>query len=205
MSVLDSYQVLGHVSTVTAPTTEPVYLATAKAHLRVDLTTEDSLILSLISAARQHVEQLTGLALITQTLDWTIEDFPVNGAPLMLPRAPVASVTSITSYNASHVAAVLSTSAYTLLTNSVPPRVVLNDGYGWPTDLRDEAAGVVRAVYGYGTTENDVPEPIRQAILLLIGHWFLQREPTSPGVLSPIPLGINALLAPYIVRHGVAV
>ena len=71
--------------------------------------------------------------------------------------------------------------------------------------LRDEAAGVVRAVYGYGTTENDVPEPIRQAILLLVGHWFLQREPTSPGVLSPIPLGINALLAPYIVRHGVAV
>ena len=200
---LDSYRTLGHVSVVTAPATEPLQLASAKAHLRVDLGTEDGLISGLIRAARQHVEDLTGLALITQTLEWTLDEPPANGAPLYLPRTPVSSVTSITSYNVSHVSAVLASAAYHLVTNSVPARVCLNDGYGWPTDLRDEGGLVVRFVAGYGATESDVPDPIRQALLLLVAHWFMQREPTTPGRLDLAPLAVDALLAPYRVRLGV--
>lgn len=203
MSVLDSYRVLGDVTVVTAPTVEPVQLATAKAHLRVDLGTEDVLIESLIRAARLHVEALTGLACITQTLDYTFDDFPENGSPLFLPRTPVASITSVTSYSTAHVASTFASASYTLLSTTVPAKILLNDGYDWPSSLRDEAGGVVRFVAGYGTAESAVPEPIRQAMLLLIAHWFVQREPTAAVTLTPIPLAIDALLAPYRLRLGV--
>jgi uncharacterized phiE125 gp8 family phage protein len=51
---------------------------------------------------------------------------------------------------------------------------------------------------GFGETADAVPEALRQAILLLVGHWFEVREAASLGVIaSPVALGFEALVAPY--------
>ena len=54
---------------ITAPTAEPITLAEAKLHLRVNNSVEDALITALITASRQFVEGYTWRPLMTQTVD----------------------------------------------------------------------------------------------------------------------------------------
>jgi len=59
-------------------------------------------------------------------------------------------------------------------------------------------AVTVRFVAGYGDA-GDVPQAIKQAILILIAHWYEQRDPVEAGNIAPImvPLMVTTLLAPY--------
>jgi uncharacterized phage protein (predicted DNA packaging) len=43
----------------------------------------------------------------------------------------------------------------------------------------------------------EVPAPLRQAMLMLVGHWFMAREATAEGHLEAVPHGVAALIAPY--------
>ena len=60
----------------TAPAAEPISTADAKLHLRVDITDDNDLIDALVKVAREHVEIITRRALITQTWDYYLDDFP---------------------------------------------------------------------------------------------------------------------------------
>ena len=51
---------------ITPPALEPVALADAKAHLRLDTDDDDELITAAIAAARVHVEAMTRRCLIEQ-------------------------------------------------------------------------------------------------------------------------------------------
>ena len=90
---------------VTAAAAVPVTLTEAKAHLRVDYTTDDTLITTLINVATEYAEKRLGRALITQTWaayfnDWdeAFANSPDNDA-IHLPYAPLQSVTHIKYYN----------------------------------------------------------------------------------------------------------
>ena len=61
---------------VTPPAEEPVSLADAKLHLRVDFTDDDALITSLIAAARQAAETLTGRQIVTARWKLVLDSFP---------------------------------------------------------------------------------------------------------------------------------
>lgn len=64
---------------IAGPAVEPITLSEAKAHLRVTDTVEDALISNLIKAAREEVEQATGLALITQEWRLYLDSWPPSG------------------------------------------------------------------------------------------------------------------------------
>jgi uncharacterized phiE125 gp8 family phage protein len=191
-------------TTYTAPTQEPVTLEELREHARVTHRADDAVLMGLITTARLWVEDYTRRALLTQTLDVSYNEIPSDGAPLQLPRTPLQSVTSVTSYTAAHVAATLSSAAYYLDTVGVPARLVLNDGYSWPSDLRDVNAVVVRGVFGYATP-SAVPEPLRRTVLLLAGHWYDAGRDvvmTTGAVPQTVPFSVYALLAPYRVEDG---
>jgi uncharacterized phiE125 gp8 family phage protein len=63
---------------ITQPSIEPVTLAEAKLHLKEDLVSvdNDARISALISAARQAVEHSMGRAIMLQTLETTLDEFP---------------------------------------------------------------------------------------------------------------------------------
>lgn len=52
---------------------------------------------------------------------------------------------------------------------------------------------------GYENDEDRLllEDDVRTAMLLLVGHWFANREAVSDKSLSEIPLAVNALLQPY--------
>lgn len=182
---------------VTPPEVEPVLLSEAVEHLRLDSLDEEAWLNRAIRAAREHVEAFTGRALITQTLEVALEGWP--GATLALPRPPLASVTSIKYFDQAGVEATVSSGDYLVDTRSTPGRVLLRTPASWPGVTLQAANGVVvRYVAGYGDEPEDVPAAMRQAILLLVGHLYENREATLTGtIVTTMPFGVERLLWPY--------
>jgi uncharacterized phiE125 gp8 family phage protein len=182
---------------VTAAAIEPVTLAEAKDQLRVDITDDDVLIAGLIVVAREFAEAITRRALITQTWDYIMDAFPA-GDRLALPLAPLQSVTSITYVDDEDASDTVSSADYQVDTDSEPGRIVLKSTATWPSVTLRAANGVtVRFVAGYGDDVEDVPQKIRQAMLLMVGHWYENREDTvGVGNVQRIPMGAEWLLWP---------
>jgi uncharacterized phiE125 gp8 family phage protein len=182
---------------VTPPALEPLTLAEAKAHLRVDSTFEDSLITAQITAARQYAEE-TSLwrALITQTLRLTGRKFPTGRKPLVLPRPNLLTVTSITYFDTAGVSQTWDAAKYRVVTSSAPGWVEPVDTEVYP-DTYDRPDGfTVNYTAGYGAAATDVPELIRRALLILIHDLFTSRG----GCAFDQNIAANALLATYRVR-----
>ncbi len=183
------------------PTVEPLDLAVAKLHARVEngVAEDDGLLNVLIVAARQYVERATQRSLITQTWELVLDTFP-NSAQVKLPFGPVQSVTSVTTYDEANAAAIFTSTGY--LADTYGDRVTLVDGYSWPSDLRANNGVIITFVAGYGSDPEDVPAAIQQAMLMLIAHWYENRESVVPGsTTTPIKQGVDTLLAPYMRRR----
>jgi uncharacterized phiE125 gp8 family phage protein len=179
------------------PAAEPVTLAEAKAHLRVDGTAEDTLIASLIVTSRLHVEAAAGLALITQGWSWYIDAWP-PGHVLKLPLRPVQSIAAVRLYDEAAAATTVDPATYFLDGAAAPPRLVRHGALPWPRPGRIVNGIEIAFTAGYGTTAADVPPPIRQAILLLVAHWHEHRSPLEEGAHpAPLPDMVSELLAPF--------
>lgn len=184
------------LTVVTEPTTEPLTIDEAKAHLRVAHTYDDLAIKALITAARKYCETVTKRALVTQTLRLTRDTFPVacEEWTFRLPRPPLASVTNIQYTDADGNTDTVDSASYVVDATSIPGRVALADGYDWPTDAIEQIAAVrVNYVAGYGAA-SAVPQTIKQAMLLLIGHWYVNREAVA-SVGGEVPMAVTSLLA----------
>jgi uncharacterized phiE125 gp8 family phage protein len=183
----------------TAPAVEPVTLTEAKDHLRIDDSSSDTLVSSLIVAARQQVEQDTGRALITQTLDVYYDALPTD-RELWVPNPKLQSVTTFTTYDEDDASTVFSSWDYLVDVASEPGRIVLNADATWPTDLRAANAVIVRVVAGYGVAAA-VPQALKQAILLIISTLYEHREQVIisqfAGQFIDLPFGYRQLITPY--------
>lgn len=183
----------------TAPGSEPVTLAEAKAHAVVLHTADDTLITSLIIAAREEAENLLNRSLITQTWELILDQFPV-GAAIELPLAsPLASVTSVEYYDENNSTQSLATSVWSADTFAEPGRVYLNDGESWPeTFVRFDA---VKLTYVAGwSSAAAVPESIKLWIKARVSSLYEQRETLVVGAsVAPLPAGFTeSLLGRYM-------
>lgn len=179
------------------PAVEPVTLAEAKAHLRVDGMAEDTLIASLIVTSRLHIETVLGLGLVTQAWTWLIDAWP-DLAVLRLPMRPVQSIASVRIHAEDGSVLTLAPDAYVLDGNGAPARLVRRRGRAWPVPGRAANGIEIAFVAGFGDAASQVPAPLRQAVLLLLAHWYENREPAELGsVAVPIPDEVSRLIAPY--------
>ena len=189
---------------VIRPTTEPVSLSEARAHLRIDGSDTDASLAGYIIAARQHAENYCRRALLTQTWDQTFDyDWPyIDGVyRLDFPFQPVSSVTQITYTDEDNIVQTLGSTQYLLRGtggNNIP-YVVPADGVTWPTVLYIPETIRVRFIAGYGSNPGDVPEAIRTAMLMHI-ELLYDRDPQARSLLEDAR---DTLLDPYrVVRFG---
>ncbi|MBA3588298.1 head-tail connector protein [Methylibium sp.] len=173
---------------ITAPTAEPITLAEAKLHLRVDSTDEDALITALIVAARQGAEQMTGRALMPQTWEIALDGFPDE---IELQHPPLASITSVSYLDEASAAQTLSAAAYVIDSYSQPERLSLVADTEWPATLEQANAVIVRFVAGYASAAA-IPQEIKQWMLLRIGLLYEHRESVA-GSLAPLPFADRLL------------
>jgi uncharacterized phiE125 gp8 family phage protein len=169
---------------LTAPAAEPLALDEARAFLRLDTHDDDEIVVALIAAARLHIETQTRRALITQGWRLTLDAWPADGRIAVRP-GPLRDLT------AARVTDLAGNATALDLQHFVPDLgacelVVAPWAVMQPTRL---AAGIAL----------DVPEPLRQAMRLLIAHWYENRGLVVTGAMSlaALPATVAALLAPY--------
>ena len=178
---------------ITAPAVEPLTIADMRAHLRLASEAEDALLADYIKAAREHVERLTGRALITQGWRLYLDSWP-EGRVVRLPVGPLQNIDSITVYDASGTPHALSPDKWSLGRELAPARVKISLDIGVSSSAMMGAE--IEFSAGYGATANAVPEAFKQAIRLLVAHWFEHRE-EGGVVLDSIPHGVDRLVSPY--------
>jgi uncharacterized phiE125 gp8 family phage protein len=180
----------------TAPAAEPVTLTEAKAHLRVEHTSDDTLITALIVAARTHAEAFTRRAFVTQTWDYFADAFPEDDGAILLPLPKVQSVSSISYVDDNGTTQVWSSSNYLVDVESEPARVTPAYDVSWPTTREQINAVTIRFIAGYGNAAA-VPQAIKQAMLLIIGHLYEHREAVSDFEVFAVPQAAEYLLWPH--------
>jgi uncharacterized phiE125 gp8 family phage protein len=179
---------------ITPPAIEPLTLAEAKAQCRVDIDEDNALLATLISVARDTCERIAWRAFLTQTIELWLDAWPASNS-IALPRPPLQSVTKVEYYDTADAKSTLAGTVYSVDAISEPGRLWLKHDQAWPTTaLREHNAVCVTYVAGW-TNPVDVPQSVRQAMLLLIGHWYENRESVLVGTVSkPIEFGVMALL-----------
>jgi uncharacterized phiE125 gp8 family phage protein len=166
-----------------APAVEPLSTSETKTFLKVDSSDEDTLIDTLIKASRQLIEREYDVALITQTLDFKFDDFPIiehcnpDGAIIPLVR-PIQSVTYIKYNDTDGNEQTWSSSLYTVDADDQREQARIVPAYDeeYPETRIEINAVTVRAVCGYGDAATDIPENIRLAMLMQIAFWYENRE-----------------------------
>lgn len=185
--------------TVTPPAVEPVTLDEAKLQLRVEVADDDTLINRLLAVARQLCEAYHGRAYVTRTLRLELDRFPAVGI-ILLPYPPAQSVGSVKYDNSAGVEVTLEATAYYLDAAAEPARLAPAPGTTWPSTQAGKA-GAVRIVYdaGYGDAAADVPEYVKQAILVRLADLYEYRESVVAGaqaVTTVEAVAAESLLAP---------
>jgi uncharacterized phiE125 gp8 family phage protein len=181
---------------LTGPSVEPLTLAEAKNYLRVEHDDDDAAVGALIAAARIHIETQTRRALITQTWRFIADAWPSDGR-LRLSPAPLQQILAARVYELDGTTVTVDTEAFVIDKAAAPPLIAFMP-WSLPTPGRDTGGIELDIKVGYGDAAASVPEPLRQAMRLLIAHWYENRGVAAFGsAMTLLPANIGALLAPY--------
>jgi uncharacterized phiE125 gp8 family phage protein len=168
-------------------------LPEVRAHLRVDDTFEDSLLEALIASAVNYLDGYRGVlgrCIMTQT--WASQHAALETLRLPFPDVQSAVVSYL---DAEGDIQTVSAADYRVRTISGQGWLTFDDDFSAPALLvgRDDAV-TVTAVYGSA----DLPAPLRVAAMMLIGHWYANREAVVVGSApASVPMGFDMLIAPY--------
>lgn len=185
-----------------APAALAVDLTEAKTFMRVDASTEDTQITTMIKAAIGYVEKHISKKLINQTWNTFYDCFPnyqsgndewwdgvrdgainqLTGAygALQLPFEQVSSVTSIETFDNTDTSFAFAGSNY--YTSLIEGKISLRLGSVWPTTVLRPQDGIkVIGVFGYGATSTAIPDDIRQAILMIVSKLYEHRGDNVEG------------------------
>ena len=183
---------------ITAASTFPVSLTEAKAHLKVDTTADDTYIESLIKAATQLSEEYTNRFFINTVIDQTCSSFKELET---LFKSKVNDVQYVKYYDSDNSLQTLSATVYDKMLSYEPSQIQLADGQSFPSITKRNDAVIARYTVGYGSSASDVPEIIKQAILLTIGNFYENRSSVVIGrIATELPQNVKWLLNTYKVQ-----
>lgn len=183
-----------------APSQAPISLDEAAAHLRVSSGEEDHLIEGLIAAAVAYLDGPDGvLGRCLMAQEWQLR-LSSWADPIRLPVEPVRSV-AVSYVDAAGVVQVLDGAGYSLRQPmGCGPQLRPAHGAAWP-DLGDSDLPVTVTMQAGYSEAAAVPAPLKVAMLMLIAHWFQNREAVVVGTItSELPMAVAALIAPFRAR-----
>lgn len=175
-------------------TTQPVTLAEARLHCRLDGHDEDGYLSDLIVKATRQFQRLFSRQFVTATWILYLDSFP---AEILLKKLPVATIASIYYVDNDGTSRLLAAAGYQVQKESPdnPARIKPAYGLTWPSTRGDIYNAVtVTFTAGYGAA-SAVPKTVKHAILMVVGHWHEYREPVTDNVVNEVPYAVDWLMA----------
>jgi uncharacterized phiE125 gp8 family phage protein len=184
-----------NVTTLVAPSAEPLGLAEAKDYLRIAFDGEDELVAGLISGARSRIEETARVALITRTLRVTLDRWPartVETRVLRLPVRPADGLISVKVFDAEGVSETV-TGRFTLSPGRASRLIWTSGAFPWP---RARANAIeVEYTAGFGEAAEDVPEALSLALKRLVAHAYHSRDAATLN--GELPEDVAGLISPW--------
>lgn len=180
----------------------PVSIETVKAHLRVDTDDEDDLIEAYLRAAGREFERQTSRGLFPTLYEWRLDAWPCSGEEL--PFGPVREVTSLAYIDADGETQDIDEANWSMVLSDRGARVVYAEGYTPPAPGRAVDGVAIRFWAGHdarndAASESEehlaLPRSADMALLLMVAHWYQNREAASAQTLAEIPLGAAQMMA----------
>lgn len=185
---------------ITEPASDPVTLEETKEHIHVDFSDDDMRIADFIRTAAQRLdgrEGKLGRCLISQSWRLSLDAFPRE---IALPLPPCISVDSISYLDANGDEVEIDAADYrvTGLGSLDGAHIRAVRGKSWPTTSDTESV-FIEFTAGFGAVPEDVPEPLRTAIKMHVGHLFEHRESVTlgSGFITETPHGYDDLIRDY--------
>lgn len=141
---------------------------------------DDGTIRRLLAAAQATVETDSGICLTQRVIKLSFWDIKWDNQEIEFPEPlyPVNEISSASYRNSEGAVTELSSSLYQKQLDARPPRVKPLPNTNWPT-IADGYYDSLVFIMSVGTVT--APEQARQAIALLVAHWFLNREAAISG------------------------
>tara|TARA_Y100001963_G_C6723180_1_gene420101 strand:+ start:65 stop:673 length:609 start_codon:yes stop_codon:yes gene_type:complete len=195
------YRNVGRFSKVldTAATSEPIALSEAKLFLKVDTSDDDALIGTIISSAREYVENFTGYQLLSATYTQYLDKFPNKNTAIELLMNPVSAVTHVKYYDSNNTLQTWNTSNYDTDLKGKPARITLANDATFPTVYDRTNAVEIKFVAGYASTSaTGFPKQLLNAMYLIIGHLYENRQDVIVGsIVTEMKKGADSILRQY--------
>lgn len=176
---------------VTGPQNEPVTRDEVKVHCVIDFDDDDSYLDALILVAREIAERETGVAIISQQWLLSLKCF---SREIQLPKPPLLQIDSVEYYDTDGIKQTLDPNMYRTTKRNLHWFIVPAQNQEWPQTLSDHDSVLITFTAGYGEDETEIPATIKQAIYMLIAHYYENREIVAPVDLKEIPRTASALL-----------
>lgn len=184
------------------PTTEPLTVDEVRLALRIDTGDDDATVARMITGARQKIERTINHLYVTRQVkitmdDWWAPNYETSSNIVHLLPGPVSAVDDV-QYIIGGTLTSLDPSRYQVDLSRVPARLAPALDQQWPHPDPVLAAVQITMTVGYADADA-VPEDLQQALYLLIGHWYENREPYQQDGREPqeIRMGLQYLLNGY--------
>lgn len=191
----------GRLSVVTPNGSAVITTADAKLHLRIDHSTEDTLVDALVSTAAAELETPNGWlgrSLLSRTVRLTLDSPPPD--VIYLPGPPVTAISSVKYRNTDDTFTTISSSDYLYDLTAEPALLWIGDD-GWPTDMKCDGPDLVRIEYVAGyTNAAAIPKAIRQWILIRAAELYRDREGSVVGTIATRLEHVDRMLDNHRVR-----
>lgn len=188
----------------TAPAESLISTERARLQVRRDDTDDDVKIERAIKSALSYLDGVDGIlnkALLNQTWTESADGFP-SGDCYIFDLMPLVSVSSVKYYDLDNVQQTFDSSNYLSHNGRTDAYIKLVPSASWPSTYERDDAISIEAVFGHGTSPDDVDQSILEAADLLIGHFVNNREASLVGTIaSELPFGIMELLRPHMRPH----
>ena len=182
------------IKPATADPTELVPLDVVKAHLRVESDDEDVLILSYMSAAMDYMSSVSGRTFkYTSSLPTIYLYMDKNERIAQVRRAKGLSFISARYIAEGGVYKTLDSDAYRYSKEVYPTAVEITDP---PSDIDSRSyEGLYRFTFSGGDTVSDLPNQFKIALLMLVGHYYANREAEYVGgITTELKEGVRRLM-----------
>lgn len=190
---------------ISVPAITPVSLTQVKAQLDIGYTEKDTQIGVLLGGAVSYLDGWTGVlggrCLVDQT--WR-QDFDCFNRCLRIHMAPVIETVSVKYLDEAGAEQTVGAANYQTLEDGIGPYIRFNDAFAFPVVKNEGPAVSVTNRLGYASTGTDpdfvstVPDALKQAILLLVRHWFDNPGAVVVGLpVQKMPIAFEMLIAPW--------